>query len=55
MGAQQSSGRDQSESSSETVKTCYYELLGVGRDASDDEYALVLHFAMLWGLCLGLC
>ncbi|KAK1638135.1 DnaJ domain-containing protein [Colletotrichum phormii] len=37
MGAQQSSGRDQSESSSQPVKTCYYELLGVERDASDDE------------------
>ncbi|OHE98569.1 DnaJ domain-containing protein [Colletotrichum orchidophilum] len=37
MGAQQSSGRDQSENSSQPVKTCYYELLGVGRDASDDE------------------
>lgn len=37
MGAQQSSGRDSSENSSEPVKTCYYELLGVGRDASDDE------------------
>ncbi|GKT39925.1 protein DnaJ subfamily C member 21 [Colletotrichum spaethianum] len=38
MGAQQSSGRDQTEGSFQPVKTCYYELLGVERDASDDEY-----------------
>ncbi|KAF9870383.1 C2H2 finger domain-containing protein [Colletotrichum karsti] len=38
MGAQQSSGRDAAgESASQPVKTCYYELLSVERDASDDE------------------
>ncbi|TQN66677.1 DnaJ-like protein subfamily C member 21 [Colletotrichum shisoi] len=37
MGAQQSSGRGQGEDPSQPVKTCYYELLGVQRDATDDE------------------
>ncbi|KAK1999670.1 DnaJ domain-containing protein [Colletotrichum falcatum] len=37
MGAQQSSGRDHSEGFSQPAKTCYYELLGVERDATDDE------------------
>ncbi|KAJ0164907.1 DnaJ -like protein subfamily C member 21 [Colletotrichum tanaceti] len=37
MGAQQSSGRGQGEDHSQPVKTCYYELLGVQRDATDDE------------------
>ncbi|KAK2053157.1 DnaJ domain-containing protein [Colletotrichum caudatum] len=37
MGAQQSSARDHSEGSSQPAKTCYYELLGVERDATDDE------------------
>ncbi|OLN87739.1 DnaJ subfamily C member 21 [Colletotrichum chlorophyti] len=37
MGAQQSSGRDQSDSPSQPVKTCYYELLGIERDATDNE------------------
>ncbi|GKT72275.1 DnaJ domain-containing protein [Colletotrichum tofieldiae] len=37
MGAQQSSDRDQREGPSQRVKTCYYELLGVERDAADDE------------------
>ncbi|TIC94101.1 DnaJ domain-containing protein [Colletotrichum higginsianum] len=40
MGAQQSSGRGQGEDPSQPVKTCYYELLGVQRDATDDEYIL---------------
>ncbi|KAK1984277.1 DnaJ domain-containing protein [Colletotrichum cereale] len=37
MGAQQSSGRDHGEGFSQPTKTCYYELLGVERDATDDE------------------
>ncbi|KAF6814882.1 DnaJ domain-containing protein [Colletotrichum musicola] len=38
MGAQQSSGRGQGDdSTSQPVKTCYYELLAIERDATDDE------------------
>jgi DnaJ family protein A protein 5 len=36
MGANQSSGGGQSNAT--TIKTSYYELLGVDRQASDDEY-----------------
>jgi hypothetical protein len=39
MGANQSSGGDQSErGNAATIKTSYYELLGVDRQAGDDEY-----------------
>jgi hypothetical protein len=38
MGAEHSSVRDGSSAQdSATVKTCYYEVLGVERQASDDE------------------
>jgi DnaJ homolog subfamily A member 5 len=38
MGAQQSSNREDSSAEAAAVaKTCYYELLGVERLASDDE------------------
>ncbi|EQB53697.1 DnaJ domain-containing protein [Colletotrichum gloeosporioides Cg-14] len=38
MGSQQSSGRDQTAgAASRPIKTCYYELLAVERDATDDE------------------
>lgn len=37
MGAQQSSGRDNQGDNAGPTKTCYYELLGVERDASEDE------------------
>ncbi|KAL1881382.1 hypothetical protein VTK73DRAFT_4389 [Phialemonium thermophilum] len=39
MGAEQSSARDSSAhaSPSTAAKTCYYELLGLGRQATDDE------------------
>lgn len=38
MGAEHSSARDGSSAQdSATVKTCYYEVLGVERQASDDE------------------
>ena len=36
MGAQQS--RDAEARGGEAVKRCYYEVLGVERNASDDEY-----------------
>ena len=42
MGANQSSGSEGHEGadrSSQTVKTCYYELLGIDATASDDEWA----------------
>jgi DnaJ family protein A protein 5 len=38
MGAQQSSGRDSDAPGSKVVKRCYYEVLGVERHATDDEY-----------------
>ena len=39
MGAGQSSGGSQSEGGNvTTIKISYYELLGVDRQASDDEY-----------------
>ncbi|TVY21951.1 J protein JJJ1 [Lachnellula arida] len=37
MGAQQSSGRDTSPQNGAAPKTCYYEVLGVDRHATDDE------------------
>ncbi|KAL0936667.1 DnaJ domain-containing protein [Colletotrichum truncatum] len=37
MGAQQSSGRSHDETASQPAKTCYYELLAVERDATDEE------------------
>ena len=38
MGAEQSSSRNASTAQDEaTVKTCYYDLLGVDRGATDDE------------------
>jgi len=43
MGANQSSGGGQSEIVS--VKTSYYELLGVDRQASDDEYVKIYRIA----------
>lgn len=40
MGANQSSGEGQSDGgTAATIKTSYYELLGVDRQAGDDEYA----------------
>lgn len=42
MGASQSSGNDSTNSNAEVphgeAKTCYYELLGVDVEASDDQY-----------------
>lgn len=42
MGAQQSSNQqkpsEQGDAGGPHVKTCYYELLSVDRQASDDEY-----------------
>ncbi len=38
MGAQQSSGRNTDTPGRESVKRCYYEVLGVERHATDDEY-----------------
>jgi DnaJ family protein A protein 5 len=37
MGAQQSSGRDSTSQNSSAVKRCYYEVLGVERQATEDE------------------
>ena len=37
MGAEQSSGRDTSARNGEAVKTCYYEVLGIDRHATEDE------------------
>jgi DnaJ family protein A protein 5 len=37
MGAQQSSGRDNTQNGA-PVKTCYYEVLGIDRHATDDEW-----------------
>ncbi|KAM3069926.1 hypothetical protein ACMFMG_004037 [Clarireedia jacksonii] len=37
MGAEQSSARGDAQSNGGVMKTCYYELLGVERQASDDE------------------
>jgi len=37
MGAQQSSGRDSSPQTGAAAKRCYYEVLGVERQATDDE------------------
>jgi len=39
MGAEQSSGRDPNANASDAVKRCYYEVLGVERSATGDEYA----------------
>jgi DnaJ family protein A protein 5 len=39
MGAQQSSGRDADAQGGDAVKKCYYEVLGVERSSTDDEYA----------------
>lgn len=36
MGAQQSSANGDGSNSATPVKTCYYELLGVDEDATDD-------------------
>jgi hypothetical protein len=38
MGAEQSSVRDKVVGSQESTKRCYYDVLGVGRQASDNEY-----------------
>lgn len=38
MGAQQSSGRGDVPGTPQVAKTCYYDLLGVERLATDDEY-----------------
>jgi hypothetical protein len=38
MGANQSSGTSKAREIEEEVKTCYYELLGVEKQASNDEY-----------------
>lgn len=39
MGAQQSTGQgNDANADNGLTKTCYYELLGVARDATDDEY-----------------
>ena len=38
MGAEQSSGRDANSQASDALKRCYYEVLGVERSATDDEY-----------------
>jgi len=38
MGANQSSGGGQSEGDAAAIKTSYYELLGVDRQAGDDEH-----------------
>ncbi|QSZ31302.1 hypothetical protein DSL72_000865 [Monilinia vaccinii-corymbosi] len=37
MGAEQSSSRGDEQNNGRVMKTCYYELLGVERQASDDE------------------
>lgn len=37
MGAEQSSQRGGGDQAAVARKTCYYELLGVDRQASDDE------------------
>lgn len=37
MGASQSSGRDQSQAGSTPTRTCYYELLGIEREATSTE------------------
>ena len=39
MGAQQSSDRGEASDTAPVAKTCYYDLLGVERQATDDEYA----------------
>ena len=38
MGANQSSGADSASAGGGEVKTSYYELLGLERTATDDEY-----------------
>lgn len=38
MGAEQSFGRDASVPGGDSVKRCYYEVLGLERSAGDDEY-----------------
>lgn len=37
MGAEQSTPRDGQAAASTVRKTCYYEVLGVDRQAADDE------------------
>jgi hypothetical protein len=39
MGAEQSSGRDANAQAGDDVRRCYYEVLGVERSTTDDEYA----------------
>lgn len=38
MGAAQSSGGGDSETGAKVAKTCFYELLGLSKDATDTEY-----------------
>lgn len=38
MGAQQSSEQSDASGAAPAAKTCYYDLLGVERSATDDEY-----------------
>jgi DnaJ homolog subfamily A member 5 len=47
MGAQQSSGRDNNNTSSAQLKTCYYELLGVEHQASDEEQATLVVLVLI--------
>lgn len=46
MGAEQSAPRGSTTQAPAPQKTCYYELLGVERDAADEEYVVMSSYPL---------